>query len=148
MTATVTNNKRRVYPDRIIYGGCNVYVNSPANDIIDKWFMSKGIYNFDYKCRTWSKLKKVVNKLNIDAMRTVFGDKCDIVYSVNAGCSCGCSPGFKVRNLSHEQMNEYCNRDVWMKLDVDTSKLERDMASFDLMLEKEEAANNKLAVAV
>lgn len=148
MTATVTSNKRRVYPDRIIYGGCNVFIKSPANKIIDDWFMSKGVYGFDFKCKTWAKLKTIASKLNIEAIRTVFGNECDIVYSASAGCSCGCSPGYKVRNLSHEQMNEYCNRDVWMDLNVDTSKLERDMPIFDLMLEKEVARNDELAVAV
>lgn len=146
MNATVTNNRPRNYPERFIYGGCNVYVKSKANDVVDDWFHNNSVFNLDFKCKTWTKLKSAANKLNIEALRTIFGNECDVTYSHTAGCSCGCSPGFKVRKLTSEHIPTYNNRDVWVTLDVDVTKLESDLKSFDTMLEREIAANNELAV--
>jgi len=87
---------------------------------------------------------RLSNKLDIAAMRTVFGPTPDIRYSIYAGCSmCPCSPGFQVRKAFGETLREYANSDVWAKVTVDVSELEAMLPKFKDMLAAEIKANKE-----
>lgn len=146
MKAIITSTRNRAYPDRYIPNGFNVYVKSNASSLIDDWFHENEVWDLDFKCKAWSKLKKAANKLNIAAIRTVVGFNCDITYSVYAGCSsCPCSPGFRVRKCTGG--NVRVNNDVWMDIEVDTSELVAMLSKYTEMLKKEIELNSELVPA-
>lgn len=148
MKATVTNNRIRNYREKNIYRGFNVFVESNATKIADDWFTENEIYNLDFKCKAWNKLKNAVNKLNIAAIRTVVGFNCDVTYSVYAGCSmCPCSPGFRVRKCTDDTAQQFFNHDVWMNIEVDASKIIESLPKYTEMLKKEIELEDQLATA-
>ena len=146
MQATITSSSRRPFGDRFINKGFNVFVESSASKLIDKWFNDNEIYKLDFKCKTWSKLKRAAIKLEIKAMRELFGDDCKIAYSVHAGCSCPCSPGFRVRNCEGKRNVEHFNHDVWMDIKGDTSSIEALLPKCLELLKKEIAEREAVLV--
>jgi hypothetical protein len=155
-TAKITDKRRRTTfgPGRSSYitDGFNVYLGScPATALIDKWFNENEVYSLMFKCKTWTKLKNLATKLTIAAMRTNIvatgpgdGEKCQITYSRNAGCSCGCSPGYRIRKINRNdpQTVQYgsenlSNHDLWMDVKCDTTELEAKLPTFTEMLKKE-----------
>ena len=145
MKATTTNTRDRKYPDRFIRNGFNVFVKSNVTDIVDDWFHENKVWDLDFKCKTWNKLKNAANKLNIAAIRTVVGFNCDITFSTYAGCSmCPCSPGFRVRNYTGDHRT---NCDVWMSVEVDASEIVAMLPKYTEMLKKEIELNSELVPA-
>ena len=146
MKATITSTRNRAHTDRYIPNGFNVFVNSNVTSIIDDWFHENEVWDLDFKCKAWNKLKNAANKLNIAAMRSVFGFNCDITYSVYAGCSsCPCSPGFRVRKCVGG--NHRVNCDVWMDIEVDASEIVAMLPKYTEMLKKEIELNSELVPA-
>lgn len=146
MKATVTNTRDRKYPDKYIRNGFNVFVKSNVTDIVDDWFHENNVWDLDFKCKAWNKLKNAANKLNIAAIRSVVGFNCDITFSTYAGCStCPCSPGFRVRKCVGG--NHRVNCDVWMDIEVDASELVAMLPKYTEMLKKEIEAHDELAAA-
>ena len=142
--ATITKTIDRRYPEKYIANGCNVFVKSNVSDLVDSWFRENKIWGLQFKCKTWNKVKKAANKLNIAAIRTQFGFNCDITYSEYAGCSsCPCSPGFRVRKFvgGHRRVN--C--DVWMSIQADVSELVEMLPKYSEMLKKEIELNTAVA---
>lgn len=142
LSAIVTDKRFRV-KKRYISAGCNCYVESNATKIADKFFYDNEIFRLDFKCKTWDKIKRIVDKLNIEALKIIFPEQCTIRFSHKTGCSCGCSPGYRVRNVASNNF-AYNNSDVWVTVDVNTSKLESMLPKFKQMLEEEISANTEL----
>lgn len=142
--ATITSIRDRKYPEKYIANGCNVFVKSNVNDIVDAWFSENKIWELEFKCKAWTKLKNAANKLNIAAIRTVYGFNCDITYSQYAGCSsCPCSPGFRVRKFTGGHRRVNC--DVWMNIQADASALVEMLTKCSEMLKKEIELNTAVA---
>lgn len=138
MKAVITQSRFRHYKDRYIHAGFNVFVKSNATAVVDNWFNDNAIWNLDFKCKAWNKLKNAANKLNIAAIRDVVGVNCDVTYSVYTGCSmCPCSPGFRVRKCVDDTTKAYINCDVWMDIEVDVSTITAMLPECTEMMRKE-----------
>lgn len=124
---------------RYISDGFNVFTSSNLSEAIDKFFTENKIYNLPFKCRTWTKLKNFVSKIEEVTLKNSFSleESAIVKYSHKAGCSCGCSPGFRVRKTD----KDFRNHDVFVKLDYDTSSLEAALPLFEKMLKDEISAN-------
>lgn len=119
---------------RYISDGFNVFTSSNLSDTIDEFFTKNKIYSLPFKCRTWTKLKNFVSKVEETALKNEFSleESAVVKYSHKAGCSCGCSPGFRVRKTE-----TFRNHDVFVKLDYDISSLEAALPVFESMLKDE-----------
>lgn len=138
MTATqdiveVTNLRVRKYPDKYI-AGARVYVSSEITDVVDNFFFENEICSLKFKCRTWNALKKKATGMNIEALKTIFGEKASIKYSSKAGCSCGCSPGYVVKG---DIPRQYYNSDVWVKNHTSADEIKKLLPEFQKRLDKE-----------
>lgn len=143
-TMKVSKIWKRPYRVRFIPNGFNVYLNSNATDLIDKFFAENKIYGLSFKSKTWSKMCRMAEKLNIAAMRTVYGPTPDIKYSIHTGCSmCPCSPGYRVRKATCPTLREYANCDIWASVNVDVSEIKGMLPKFSEMLEAEIKANKE-----
>ena len=77
-----------------------VYIESnELYDLQNKWFENNQIFKLKIKSKSLRKISFQVNKiikrilsneLNIDIKKIIYSDK--------AGCCCGCSPGFIIKN--------------------------------------------------
>lgn len=134
----IVSNRPRSYSERMIRNGFNVFVKSNATTLIDEFFNEHKIWALDFKSKTWSKLMNAATKLNVSAMREVFGSEPDIKWSAYAGCSvCPCSPGYRVRKAFNEESRQYANHDIWADVNVDVRKLKDKLPVFYEMLQNE-----------
>lgn len=135
----VTSSNYRTYKsgDRPIFNGFNMFVKSNLSDVIDAFFNDNKIYSLRFKCKTWTKLKNFVSKIESKHIHSVLelDETATVKYSHKAGCSCGCSPGFRIRNASSRK--DYMNHDVWSTISFDTSEFEKVLPKFKEMLETE-----------
>lgn len=148
MKAEITTSyKQSYYPDRFI-NGFNVFVKCNASKLIDEWFSENKIYSLDFKCKTWSKAKRAASKLTIGAMREkLFGDEYAINYSLYAGCSCPCSPGYRVRRKKDSNTvgfftkldpnTNIVNHNLWVTVEVDVSALKERLPELTKELQEE-----------
>lgn len=145
MKMQITSTSRRSFRERMIPNGFNLFVESNATTLVDKFFNDNKIYELRFKCKTWGKVMRMATKLNIAAMRKFFKDEpCDISFSHYAGCSmCPCSPGYRVRKAFAEPFRQYANNHVWAKIEVDVSSIEKILPKMVEALQAEIAANSK-----
>jgi hypothetical protein len=100
MKATLTQSSP--VSDRRTKAGRNlVYIKSPFDDIADKFASAHGIWNLPFKSKTWSTICRETNKINAKALKELFPDALSIKFSAKAGCRCGCSPGYIVKQDSY-----------------------------------------------
>ncbi len=140
MKVNIRKSIRRNYNERLISRGFNVFVTSNATQFVDDWFEKNKLWELDIKSKAWMKMSRACSKLNIVAMRSVFGDDNNIVFSHYTGCSsCPCSPGYRVRKCVSDVNRDYFNHDVWMDIEVDIAPLRTLSATCDEMLELDRA---------
>ena len=138
MQVNITSSRKRPYSDRFIDKGFNVYIESNITKFIDDWFRVNEVYNLEFKSKAWQKLKTAAIKIEIKAMREIFGNDCNISYSVNTGCSmCPCSPGFRVRKCVGFHNRDYMNHDVWLEIEGDITPLRALLPKVNQMLKEE-----------
>lgn len=148
-TMKVSQIRKRPYTERFLHNGFNVFLDSNATDLIDKFFRENEIFALRFKSKTWSKMCRMAEKLNVNAMREVYGSSPDIKYSVHTGCSmCPCSPGYRVRKAFCPTLREYANCDIWASMKVDISEIKALLPKFKKMLDEEIATHNGLAAIV
>lgn len=124
MKVNITQSHNRSFTEKFIRSGFNVYVESNVTELADKWFRDNELRSVPFKSKAWAKVMKACNKLNIKALRTLFGDNCDITYSHYTGCSmCPCSPGFRVRKCADPAAKEFFNKDVYIVIKADNNDL-------------------------
>lgn len=111
MKATITQTRN---PDRLTSKNV-VYVESPLDRIVDRWFTSNDIMNLMFKCKTWDKVKRIATKAHISALQELFPDATSIRYSRKAGCRCGCSPGYLVKMSGAHYSN---GKDHWVDIEA------------------------------
>jgi hypothetical protein len=147
MSIKVTSNRSRQAKGTGWWNSSRAYVDSNATKFIDEEFFAKNkIYMHNFKCKAWAAIGREAHKLNIAEMETILGNKAEIVYSHKAGCSCGCSPGYKVSNIDNA---EYRGKDIWFEIEVDITALKAMLPKFEAKLKKEildnEAKLNKIS---
>lgn len=121
--------------ERYLYDGCIVHVESNVTRVVDEFFHDNKIYMLNFKCKTWSKLGTISTKATIASLREIFGPEPEIKWSRTAGCSCGCSPGYRVKNLPSG--SPYINKNVWATVKVDTEPVKKVLPAFQAKLEEE-----------
>lgn len=78
--------------------------------IIDAWFNKNEVYKLDFKCKTWSKAKRLSNKYIYKQIKELVPCK-SILYSRTAGCGCGCSPGYFI---NEPELEEHKGVSAWV----------------------------------
>lgn len=108
-----------------------VYCESSGDELIQDFFY-ENIAQLGFKCKTWSKLTRFVNKLTSAAIKEHFPDKSlkSLRFSHKCGCSCGCSPGWNVKFEGGSE-SKY-PEDVWMS----TTCSVEDTAAINLKVER------------
>ena len=96
-----------------------IYLDSPLNDVADKFATQHGIYEAPFKSKTWSKVSRLANKHHITSLKELFPESDEIRFSAKAGCRCGCSPGFIMK---HKHPNQF-GRVFWVNLEVSEAEL-------------------------
>ena len=92
-----------------------VYVESTLDEVANTWFRKHKICNLSFRCKTWEKACKAVNKQHITALKDLFPEASSIQFSRTAGCNCGCSPGFIVKYDNHC----VANKSFWVDIEID-----------------------------
>lgn len=133
MNATITSSQLR---SPYKYGSSIVYVDCTITTLIDKeFFVKHKIYNLEFKCNTWNAVKKFATNYTTRALQSLFPND-TIKFSAKAGCSCGCSPGYRVTHSNPI----LTGRDIWVDVNYDDSILNEvrvELARFENKLEKE-----------
>jgi len=91
-----------------------VYVNSVLNVIANDFAVKNGIYISLFKSKTWLKVCRLVNKMHVASLREIFPDAGSITFSHTAGCQCGCSPGYVIK----EERPNCFGRYFWVDIEV------------------------------
>jgi hypothetical protein len=137
---TLKSKRPRTHSDggRYIDDGFNVYADSNLSSAIDEFFTANKIYGLSFKCRTWTKLKNFVSRVEAASLKERFSleDSAAVKYSHKAGCSCGCSPGFQVRK-TRKSLIAFRNHSVYVKLDYDLAPIKAVLPAFESMLKAE-----------
>ena len=138
MKASINDSEKRGK-----FGRAIVYLQkSPLDKVADEWFTKNDISRLNFKCKTWDKVCRIVNKAQADLLKELFSEGVkSITYSRKAGCGCGCSPGFVVKYDN----NNVSGRWFWVdleateeELNVYRNKVNSDSISKSLALELEE----------
>jgi hypothetical protein len=112
-----------------------VYVESALDEVANQWFGKHKIRSLDFRCKTWEKACKVVNKQHIKALKELFPEADSIRFSRTAGCNCGCSPGFIMKYTGN-----VANKSFWVDMNTDEttkSLVEAAINKLDQALETE-----------
>lgn len=134
MKAVITNKRhgKRRNQDRAI-----IYVKSNADAIASKFYDDNKIYSLPFKSNAWKAVMRASTALTAPAIEYGGGflDRGrKPKFSNTAGCSCGCSPGYIVRNLYGHVLSGY---NVWMDIEVDCSSLIAKIPKFQKKLDAE-----------
>ena len=78
--------------------------------IVDQWFKDNKISELEKKSKAWSRAKRLANKYLYKYIKEIVPCK-SIQYSRNAGCGCGCSPGFFV---TEPELDEHKGVSAWV----------------------------------
>lgn len=102
-----------------------VYVETknPVDQLIAKWFSDNNIYRLEFKSKAWSYISKKRNALFAERINKLLKLAPDqrVTFSYTAGCSCGCSPGFLIkqngRNIPRISINGQLFDSIWVDID-------------------------------
>jgi len=94
-----------------------IFVDSNINDLIDDWFRENEIHKLDFKCKTWSSLKRKATSMILPELRKISGVE-GAKYSHKAGCQCGCSPGYIVTG------KEWNYKSSWVGIHFEDNELQ------------------------
>jgi len=121
-----------------------VYLNyGEVHEMLDEWFYDNNIAALAVKSKAWNKIKRAINKLATSRISSTLNVNCsDIRFSQKCGCSCGCSPGYIVKNVK----DVYRCTNIWCTLKLDDVEI-KDLQSLlqskeitDLLLRDIEAS--------
>jgi hypothetical protein len=120
----------------------NVFTDDDKpRDVTSEWFDANGIGALKFKCKAWSAVGRAGTKISEAKMAPViaerFGLKPDdftLHFSVKAGCSCGCSPGYVGKLKAYHP--ELSRANVWMK---DIPFTDADKAVYDAVCARQTA---------
>ena len=119
-----------------------VFAESNATAIADDWFSKNEVYGLRFKCKTWSKMGRILHGINSRAISELL--ECntkDVKYSANCGCSsCPCSPGYNVYNTNKN------GKGIWVNIEADDTELKPlkdylEIADLELKVEISEFSN-------
>jgi len=76
-------------------------------NLADKFAGKNGVFGLKWKCKTWDKINKDALSIVKEAIKSAFGENVTVSYNRKLGCSCGCSPGFKVVGSGHTNQEAF-----------------------------------------
>jgi hypothetical protein len=121
MKAIVTQTRNISSAQRRKSGRNLVYIESPFDKVADNFAAQHSIFGLQFKCKTWSKVCRLATKAATKALKELFPNALSIRFSAKAGCNCGCSPGYIVK----EKTNEY-GKNHWVTIEA----TEEEVSSF------------------
>lgn len=107
-----------------------VYANDPARQLADGFYNRHKIQSLRYKSKVWKRAGRLATKAEIAELRPALArffsckeDEIQLAFSIYAGCSCGCSPGFvgsvtsgrEITAAGGERLNQ---ADVWADVEI------------------------------
>lgn len=115
MSITVRNLKYD-YNRRVNSHELRVYIDdTPLHKIADKWFDENNIMSLRVRSRSWNAIVRHLNNILIPKISSHFEVVSELcTWSQKCGCSCGCSPGFKVKGVKFD----FQRKDAWAKVEV------------------------------
>ena len=98
-----------------------VYVeNTPLHKMADQWFNQNKLFQMRVKSKAWSMIIRYLNGVLEPKLASHFNvPKQRCKYSHKAGCGCGCSPGFRLKQVRTELQR----RDAWVEVQVEPAEL-------------------------
>jgi len=136
--------------------GARAFIDSNLVDCSTEVFHENELYNVEWKSKSWTKLSSYATRLTAKALREKLelSENVSVTFSVYAGCSCPCSPGYVIRGKNGEGEHELrlkglVNSNVYGKIKFNDNALadfvkRRDL--FNTEFSEECRANNKVAV--
>jgi len=136
--------------------GARAFIDSNLVDCSTEVFYENELYNVKWKSKSWTKLSSYATRLTAKALREKLelSENVSVTFSVYAGCSCPCSPGYVIRGKNGEGEHELrlkglVNSNVYGKIKFNDNALadfvkRRDL--FNTEFSEECRANNKVAV--
>ena len=118
MKAAITQTRSISNPSRNKSGRSIVYVESPLNKVADDFASKHGIFGLRFKCKTWDKVCRQVNKTHVVELKKLFPEALSIKFSSTAGCRCGCSPGFIMKHEPNQ-----VGKNFWVDLEASEAEL-------------------------
>jgi len=78
--------------------GARAFVESTLVDCSTEVYNENELYHVEWKSKAWSKLSSYATRLTAKALRAQLGlsNNVSVSFSVYAGCSCPCSPGYVI----------------------------------------------------
>ena len=100
----------------------HVYIDdTKLHKIADKWFNDNELYSLQVKSKAWNKIVRYLNSVLEPKIAKHFGvAPAECKYSRKVGCSCGCSPGFRIKNAEHK--HQRC--DACIKVNISDSEID------------------------
>ena len=100
-----------------------VYINTnKVDNLVDDWYQRNELYRATFKSKAWSIITRARNRVIVKAIKEQIPlcDSANVRFNHKCGCSCGCSPGFDVRDSNLEE--EHCNK-YWLVPEVSTDDI-------------------------
>lgn len=96
----------------------HVYVdNTRLHKVADDWFDRNNVRAIQVKSKAWASIVRRLNKIVGAELAKHFGvSASDCRWDRRCGCSCGCSPGFRIRNVYG-----MLRHNAWAKVTIDDS---------------------------
>ena len=106
--------------NRLKWSSTEVYVeNNALYDRIDKWFNDNSVSALHVKSRAWRRVSRVAERIIASHIARHFGaDPKTVKWSRKCGCSCGCSPGFRI----HDAPTNYRHKTAWVEFVPSTAE--------------------------
>jgi hypothetical protein len=136
--------------------GARAFIQSNLVDCTTEVYSENELYNVEWKSKSWTKLSSYATRSTAKALRAKLelSENISVTFSVYAGCSCSCSPGYIIRGKNGEGEHELrlkglVNSNVYGKIKFNDNALadfvkRRDL--FNTEFSEECRANNKVAV--
>lgn len=115
--------------------------DSQASELADGFYNDNQLWKLEFKCKTWSKVESAANRIDIPNivrhLESQYNDAIELKYSRNAGCNCGCSPGY----IGFSTDRRLAGKNVWIsgvtmtEAEAATLQNKIDRADADLVLE-------------
>jgi hypothetical protein len=92
--------------------GARAFIDSTLVDCSTEVYNENELYGIRWKSKAWSKLSSYATRLTAKALREKLelSNNVSVTFSVYAGCSCPCSPGYVIR-----AKNDAGRKELWDK---------------------------------
>jgi hypothetical protein len=137
--------------------GARAFIDSTLVERSTEVYHENELYGVEWKSKAWSKLSSWATRLTAKALREKLGlsNNVSVTFSIYAGCSCPCSPGYVIRAKNGQGAAEIQSKglvggaSVYGKITFNDAALAdfvKRRELFNTEFSEECRANNKVAV--